>query len=159
MIKTEIKDKDKNRQYLLNIKSRKILVLDRIEQQERENSKLRNKFDEMKGEHDILEKEVEQHNSYVALGMAPGKGDVVQVEIENAMSHLRAFQEANRVSGNDTDGSKQHFCINESKDPKNAPSLEKLAMETQRAFNKAIWRLKSELKSAELGKQHFTSTI
>ena len=48
MIKTEIKDKDKNRQYLLNIKSRKILVLDRIEQQEKENLKLRNQFDEMK---------------------------------------------------------------------------------------------------------------
>ena len=150
MIKTEIKDKDKNRQYLLNIKSRKILVLDRIEQQEKENLKLRNQFDEMKGEHDILERELEQYNSNVALDIAPGKDDVVQVEIKNAVSHLRAFQEANRISGDDTDGSKQHLL-------KDGPSLEKLAMETQRAFNKAIWRLKSELKSAELGKQQFMS--
>jgi hypothetical protein len=150
MIKTEIKDKDKNRQYLLNIKSRKILVLDRIEQQEKENLKLRNQFDEMKGEHDILERELEQYSN-VALDIAPGKNNVVQVEIENAVFHLQAFQEANRVSGDDTDGSKQHLL-------KDGPSLEKLAMETQRAFNKAIWRLKSELKSAELGKQQFVST-
>jgi len=158
MIKTETKDKDKNRQYLLNVKSRKVLVLDRIEQQEKENLNLRNQFDEMKREHDIIERELEQYNSNAALEMAPGKDNVVQVEIESAMSHLRAFQEANRVSGDDSDGSKRRLCINGSniaKDPKDGLSLEKLAMETQRAFNKAAWRLKSELKSVELGKEQF----
>ena len=151
LIKIQIKDKDKNRQYLCNVKARKILVLDRIGQQEEVNLKLLNEYDEMKQEYDELDREIARLNSTVELEMDPDKDKAVKTAIENAVSHLQAFKEA---SINDNNDDKDIF-INGSKlakDTEDGLSLETSAMESQQAFSNAVWRLNSEHKSVELGK-------
>jgi len=151
LIKMQIKDKDKNRHYLCNVKARKTLVLDRIEQQEEDNLKLRNQYDEMKKEHEDLDKEVESLNSTVGLELDTGKNKTSDATIENAASRLRAFKEGDIDASNNEHDS----FINGSKiakDSKDTPSLETLAVESQRAFNDAAQRLASELKSVDLCK-------
>ena len=59
LIKTKIKDKDKNRQSLLNVRSRKIVAQDRLQKQKDTNAKLQKEYNEMKNECDTSIKELD----------------------------------------------------------------------------------------------------
>lgn len=149
LIKKQIKDKDKNRQSMLNVRSRKIVAEDRLKQQEDANSKLQTKYNEMKDECDRLRKELDAMKS--TNKMKSINIDSITASMEEAKNFSQRIINANEASV--VTRNVQSNNDSSSTESEQTRELEEIAMGAQRSFNKALWRLKAEVKSMELKHQ------
>jgi hypothetical protein len=141
LIKTKIKDKDKNRQSLLNVRSRKIVAQDRLQKQKDTNAKLQKEYNEMKNECDTSIKELDAiDRDAESIEQSRLNIESITSSISEAITHSKDFQDASGVSMNSIKGS----------DKKRITQFEHVAMDAQRSFNKALWRLRGEVKSISL---------
>lgn len=139
----------------MSIRSRRIVVQDRVKSQKETNDALQNQYDEMRNEHERLQ------NALKVMAPVPNLGEMnqsgaqdksVTTSISEAIAQLEAFQTA-------LQSTRSQLSIRNVRSPsgtrreaedQGSDQLKRMAMDSQRSFNTALWRLKSELKSATL---------
>ena len=154
LIKAQIKDKDKNRQSLLNVRSRMIVVQDKLEQQGEDNEKLQSQYNEMKDEYEKLKKELNiMSDLEMRIQSDANVNPLINESITKAIAQLQNFQTASGATQNIKD-QRSPLAIKgdnvRNGTPDSEGSRQAMAMDSQRSFNKALWRLKSEMKSMSL---------
>ena len=158
VIKAKVKDKDKNRQSLLNVRSRTIVVQDRLQKQRDTNAKLQEQYNRMKDGNEILTKELNATDRDSAYkDQAKTNIESIDSYISEATLTAKKFQEASGATNNSSNendcyqrevkGDNESNVLNEAD---RAKKLTEMAMDAQRSFNKAVWRLRSEVKSASM---------
>ncbi len=147
-IKAKIKEKEKNKQYQLNVRSRTIVVRDRIEQQKERNEKLQANYDQMKRERDNLEGEMKRilldaerkksiHDE--RCGPLAKSVDHTAVQLQSFQQSMLADQSRFVIKG----ASSQNTIQEKKKQVEGVVT-------TQRCFDEAISRIKSDVKSVSL---------
>ena len=101
LIKTKIKDKDKNRQSLLNVRSRKIVAQDRLQKQKDTNAKLQKEYNQMKNECDTSLKELDAiDRDAESIEQSRLNIESITSSISEAITHSKDVQDASGVSMN-----------------------------------------------------------
>ncbi len=132
------------------MRSRKIVAQDRLQKQKEANEILQKKYDQMKDDYDSLKKSVNIADQDAAANeLSKSNIEAITTSVNQAMKHSQDFQTAYES------GKNEHGLMN-SENNNNMKALEQMAMDAQRSFNKALFRLRGEIKSLSLQQRLYT---
>ena len=132
------------------MRSRKIVAQDRLQKQKEANEILQKKYDQMKDDYDSLKKSVNIADQDAAANeLSKSNIEAITTSVNQAMKHSKDFQTAYES------GKNEHGLMN-SENNNNMKALEQMAMDAQRSFNKALFRLRGEIKSLSLQQRLYT---